>query len=89
MSSWSVARVYNAGLAVHCLDLAGYQIYLPRLRVRKMVRGRRLELQPALFPGYIFVQIQLQWHTARWSPGIVGIIMDGDVPAKFAAKRYR
>jgi hypothetical protein len=24
----------------------------------------------------------LQWHAARWSPGVVRIVLDGMVPAK-------
>src|SRR5262245_13749658 len=32
--------------------------------------------------GLCFVLIQLQGHTARWSPGTLGLIMDGTGPAK-------
>jgi len=35
-----------------------------------------------LFPGYVFVAIELQWHAARWSPGVAAIIMDGTRPAR-------
>jgi transcriptional antiterminator RfaH len=35
-----------------------------------------------LFPGYAFVLIELQWHAARWTPGICGLIMAGAEPAK-------
>src|SRR5262249_24553300 len=38
--------------------------------------------QPALFPGYAFVMIQLQWHAARWAPGTLGLIMAGIEPAR-------
>jgi transcriptional antiterminator RfaH len=82
MSFWSVAKVQREQLALHCLGLAGYQTYLPRLRVHKMVRGRRIELRPALFPGYLFVLVESQWYSARWSPGICGLVMDGIMPAR-------
>ena len=39
-------------------------------------------MTPPLFPGYAFVAIMLQWHAARWCPGIRGMVMDGDKPAK-------
>ena len=39
-------------------------------------RGR-----PLLFPGYLFVLIELQWHTARWAPGVVRLVMNGVGPA--------
>jgi len=35
-----------------------------------------------LFPGYAFVLITLQWHAARWSPGVVRIVLDGLAPAR-------
>jgi transcriptional antiterminator RfaH len=37
-----------------------------------------------LFPGYAFIAIELQWHAARWSPGVLGLIMDGTGPARVA-----
>jgi transcriptional antiterminator RfaH len=62
--------------------LAGYTTYLPRLRQHRVSRGRRLESTPALFPGYCFVLIQMQWHAARWAPGVTRIVLDGATPAK-------
>jgi transcriptional antiterminator RfaH len=82
MSFWSAARIQREALALHCLGLAGYQTYVPRLRVHRIVHGRRIELRPALFPGYAFVWIELQWHAARWAPGVISLIMDGVVPAR-------
>jgi transcription antitermination factor NusG len=45
---------------------------------------------PALFPGYAFVLIELQWHAARWSPrwspGILRLVLDGYRPAKVSDK---
>ena len=81
---WCAARLqpYREALALHCLGLAGYETYYPRLRDRRIRHGRKIELRPALFPGYCFVLIQLQWHTARWAPGTLGLIMDGIGPAK-------
>jgi transcriptional antiterminator RfaH len=37
---------------------------------------------PPLFPGYCFLTIEAQWHAARWSIGILGMIMDGLRPAR-------
>src|SRR5215813_8554952 len=81
---WCAARLqpHREALALHCLGLAGYETYYPRLRDRRIRHGRKIELRPALFPGYCFVLIQLQWHTARWAPGTLGLIMDGIQPAK-------
>jgi transcriptional antiterminator RfaH len=84
MSYWAAARLVprREALALHCLDLAGYETYLPRLRERRVSRGRRITVTPPLFPGYCFILIQLQWHTARWAPGVATIIRDGERPAK-------
>jgi transcription antitermination factor NusG len=83
---WTCARLepHRERLAVHCLGVNGYEVYLPRLRERRVSHGRRIEVRPPLFPGYAFVLIHLQWHAARWAPGTLGLIMDGTRPAKVA-----
>jgi transcriptional antiterminator RfaH len=59
-----------------------FTVYAPRLRERCIVRGRREERETPLFPGYLFIWIELQWHRARWCPGIRKLVMDGIQPAK-------
>jgi transcription antitermination factor NusG len=70
---------------LHCLALAGYQTYYPRLRDRRIRHGRRVELRPALFPGYAFIAVELQWHAARWTAGVINLIMDGVGDIAFSA----
>jgi transcriptional antiterminator RfaH len=84
MSYWAVARLehHREQLALHCLALAGYTVYLPRLRQHRVSHGRRIETTPALFPGYAFLLVELQWHTARWAPGVARIVLDGAAPAR-------
>jgi len=84
MTYWCAARLqpHREALALNCLELAGYATFYPRIRDRRIRHGRKIELRPALFPGYCFVLIQLQWHTARWAPGTLGLIMGGIGPAK-------
>ena len=36
----------------------------------------------ALFPGYAFVLIVSVWWSARWSPGVRRIVLDGQQPAR-------
>src|SRR5262245_16547022 len=80
---WCAAQLQpsRTGVALHFLKVAGYEVYHPRLRERRVSHGRRIEATPSLFPGYAFVAIELQWHRARWSPGVVRLIMDGMSPA--------
>jgi transcriptional antiterminator RfaH len=81
---WAACRLqpHREALALHCLGLNGYTTYFPRLRDRRIRFGRTIENRPALFPGYVFVLIELQWHAASWTPGICGLIMAGAEPAK-------
>ncbi|MFL5038100.1 MAG: transcription termination/antitermination protein NusG [Microvirga sp.] len=84
---WVAAQLlpHKEALALHCLKLNGYPTtYLPRVRERRVVRRRVVETARPLFPGYAFVVVESQWHRARWSPGIAGLIMDGAAPARVA-----
>jgi transcriptional antiterminator RfaH len=69
-------------LALHCLTLNGFVTYLPRLRETRIRHGRKIETCAVLFPGYCFIAVELQWHTARWSPGVAGLLMNGAGPAR-------
>jgi transcription antitermination factor NusG len=84
MSYWACAQVepHRERLALHCLGLAGYTTYLPRIRERRLSHGRKVEVRLPLFPGYAFFLIETQWHSARWSVGVLGLIMDGLRPAR-------
>jgi transcription termination factor NusG len=85
MSFWCAAQLQpqRDGLALHCLKQAGFETYAPRLREHRTVHGRKVTRTPLLFPGYLFALIELQWSRARWSPGVVRLIMDGLVPRSF------
>lgn len=84
MPYWACAQLapMRERLALHTLGLAHYTVYMPRLRVLTASYGRRIVTTPALFPGYAFVLIELQWHTARWAPGVARLVLDGAAPAK-------
>ena len=84
MPYWACARLepHRERVALYHLSLAGFSTYLPRLREWRRSHGRRIEVRPPLFPGYCFIQIELQWHTARWAPGVVRLVLDGVQPAR-------
>ena len=48
MGYWAVSRLApnREQLALHCLALAGFETYLPRLRERRVFHGRKLETRP-------------------------------------------
>ena len=86
MSYWACARLvpHQERLALNHLARAGFATYLPRLREWRRSHGRKIEVHPPLFPGYCFFTIEAQWHAARWSIGVIGLIMDGVRPARVA-----
>ena len=81
---WAAAQLQpqRTNLALHCLALAGFEIYHPRLRERRIAHSRRGETQSPLFPGYAFVAIELQWRAAHYCPGVVRLVTDGSQPAR-------
>jgi transcriptional antiterminator RfaH len=84
MPYWAVARLepHRERLALHYLGLAGYVTYLPRIREPRLSHGRRVEIRAPLFPGYCFFMVEAQWHTARWSVGVIGLVMAGIQPGR-------
>jgi transcriptional antiterminator RfaH len=80
---WCCAQIepFRERLATHCLGLNGFEVYCPRLREQIRIRNRKVVRTPPLFPGYAFVLIVSAWWSARWSPGVCGLIMDGERPA--------
>jgi transcriptional antiterminator RfaH len=83
MSYWAAAQLQpqRDGLALQCLRQAGFETYAPRLREHRTAHGRKVTRTPLLFPGYLFVRIELQWSRARWCPGVVRIVLNGGTPA--------
>src|SRR5260370_31603213 len=83
MPYWAAAQLQpqRDGLALHCLRQAGFETYAPRLQEHRTVHGRKVVRTPLLFPGYLFIWIELQWHTARWAPGVVRLVLNGGTPA--------
>jgi len=80
---WYCAQVEprRERLASYTLGLAGYEIYQPLLREQRRSRsGRKITVTPPLFPGYLFLWVVSGWWDARWSPGVVRLIMDGVLP---------
>jgi transcription antitermination factor NusG len=83
MPYWACAQLETRRerTALHFLRLNGFTTYCPRIRTERPSRER--ERSTWLFPGYAFVWIELQWHAARWSPGVIRLVSGGGAePAK-------
>jgi transcription antitermination factor NusG len=86
---WMCARFaqHKEALALASLRRNGYEAYYPKLRERRLRKGRCITLTPPLFYGYAFVVIaEGRWYSARWPPGVCTVIMDGISPAKVPAR---
>jgi transcriptional antiterminator RfaH len=65
-------------LAEDLFARAGFETYLPRIKVRAdgIVRIR------PLFPSYCFVRVSIErWSPVAFTPGVIRLLMVGDVPA--------
>ena len=81
MAYWACARLEQnrVELGLHFLALAGFETYTPRIKVEHGANGTSSAL---LFAPYSFVSIELQWTRANRSPGVVGLIMHDERPAR-------
>ena len=71
MAYWTACRLQpnRTALALHFLNIQGYEVYCPRLREPRVLRGRRVEVLLPLFPGYTFLRVVTGWWQARWAVG--------------------
>jgi transcriptional antiterminator RfaH len=84
--SWYVAQTHphaETKASAH-LQRQGYSVYLPRYLKRRS-HARRTEFVPApLFPGYLFVMIDLfaqRWRSIQSTIGVSRLVCSGEEPA--------
>lgn len=79
MPYWGVAmcKANSEGLAQYHLGRQGYETYLPKFSSKV---GKEIKIK-ALFPRYIFVRIELQWHSINGTRGITKLLMRESTPA--------
>ena len=83
MGYWAAAQFHSRHerLALHCLGLAGFTAWLPRILERRRLQGRWRQVPCPLFRGYLFVLIEARWHEAHYCPGVSRLLMNGERPA--------
>jgi len=62
----------------------GFEIYLPRLKIRKRRRNNWTDVIEPLFPGYVFIHIDIHRQSTaavRSTRGAVGLVRFGLYPA--------
>jgi transcriptional antiterminator RfaH len=82
MAYWCVGQTEprHESAAAHFLRLAGYRVFLPRLRQVRARGGRKVESHIPLFPSYLFISITNGWWSARWAPHMARLLTAGDAP---------
>jgi len=85
MKSWFVVRTKTSAedrAAWHLIN-QGFEVYLPRYR-KKIRHARKTQtvLRP-VFPGYIFVAMDLaqqRWRAINGTMGVISLVQFGDMP---------
>lgn len=67
------------------IDHSGIETYLPLVRERI---GTKLHLRP-LFGCYLFVRMGPRWRKLLSTPGVAGVLMSGDEPAKLRVTQIK
>jgi transcription antitermination factor NusG len=77
---WAVARSvpHQDRLAVECVGLAGYETFVPKIRVRVGAQWRTTPL----FVGYFFVRIVDQWRVLERTMGVSSVVKGGATPSR-------
>ena len=73
--------------ALENLERQQAQCYCPKIQVEKLRRGKRVQVEEALFPGYLFINSQpkhtgLTYTSIRSSRGVNKIVGFGAEPIK-------
>lgn len=69
--------------AVAQLERQGYTAFLPRVRVRRRLRGQWQDIVEPMFPRYLFLQAVLgqdDLHPIRSTRGVIGLVRFGGTP---------
>ena len=74
-------------IALENLQHQGYTCYLPLLNVEKIRRGKLAIVLEALFPRYLFIQLDTALSSQSWTPirstkGVNRLVAFGGQPAK-------
>ena len=86
LSNWYVVQTHpnaEAKAASH-LERQGFSVYLPRYLKRRRHARKIQTVQAALFPRYLFVNIDLQsqrWRSIQSTIGVSRLVTNGDMPA--------
>ena len=58
----------------------GFEFYNPRTVDEWLIKGRKVQRSVQLFPGYLFVNVVVQWSSLNGVPGSIGLITCDGLP---------
>ena len=67
------------------IENQGYNTCLPTVKMKKTVRGKRIVVEEALFPSYLFIEVDMEqanFNAIRSTRGVNGFVRFGGVPSK-------
>ena len=89
MPNWLLLQVKpkQEARALENLQCQGGECYCPKILIEKLSRGKRIKVEEALFPGYLFINAQpeqngLTYTSIRSSRGVSKIVGFGAEPIK-------
>jgi transcriptional antiterminator RfaH len=80
MPFWAVVRAqpHHDRLAAECVAMAGFETFVPKIRVKVESRWRTTPL----FPGYFFTRVVDQWRVLERTMGVLSVVKAGAAPSK-------
>lgn len=78
----AIAQAGREATARVNLEDQGFDVFLPRLPVSRIVAGRLVLREVFLFPRYLFVLARQRWSPILGTRGVSSVIWDGDAPAR-------
>jgi transcriptional antiterminator RfaH len=66
------------------LEQQGFETYLPLMKTEEVKKGKRVEVESPLFPGYLFIFLSKEesnWRPIRSTRGVAKLISFGNEPA--------
>jgi transcriptional antiterminator RfaH len=80
MPFWAVVRVqpHHDRLAAECVAMAGFETFVPKIRVKVESRWRTTPL----FPGYFFTRVIDRWRALERTMGVLTVVKFGAAPAR-------
>lgn len=64
------------------LEDQGFVCYHPKMKIKKVVRGRKVTSSQRVFPRYIFVLVEGLWRSLLGTFGVAYILQDAGKPAR-------